>query len=100
MKTFTIEQTAKEILKRLSGITGTSYFTFVFGTDEEDIKIRVSDHSARHRNNGDERCFSFCTNFVKHSDSNPMMDEWIVNQDGYCEDYQKTIEEILDWEFN
>jgi hypothetical protein len=29
-----------------------------------------------------------------------MMDEWIVDEEGYCEDYQKDIEELLDWELN
>ena len=101
MTTYTIEETAKEITSRLNGITGTSYFTFEIDSNDydKDIKIRVSDHSARHRNNSG-RTFSFCTNFVDHSDSNPMTDEWIVDENGYSEDYQKNIEELLNWELS
>ena len=101
MTTHTIEETAKEIKKRLKKVTGSSYFTFEVDSDDydKDIKIRVSDHAARHRNNT-SKTFSFCTNFVSHSDSNPMINEWIVDNKGYSEDYQKDILELLEWELN
>jgi len=97
MTTLTIADTAKEIKDRLQDIAGSSYFDFEF--KGENIKIRVSNHSARHLNN-DNKTFSFCTNFVKHSDANPMNNEWIVDQDGYCDGLGQDIEDILDWELN
>jgi hypothetical protein len=101
MRTYSIEETAKEITKRLEGVNGSSYFTFEQDSEdsEQDITIRVSEHSARHRNN-DGLTFSFCTNFVSHSDSNPMLNEWIVDEDGYCEDYGKSIIKLLEWELS
>lgn len=98
MTTYTIKETTKEIEKRLKDISGSSYFTFEI-SEEKEIKIRVSDHSAKHANN-DSETFSFCTNFVNHSDCVPMTNEWIVDEEGYCADYFQSVEEILDWELN
>ena len=98
MTTYTIEETAKEIRKRLEGVSGSSYFTFEVDSEDFDkeIRIRVSDHSCKHTNNK-RRTLSFCTTFVSHSDANPSNDEWIVNENGVTNE-GLTIEKTLEWE--
>ena len=97
MTTYNLQDTEKEILRRLENVSGSSYFTLEL--NDEDVKVRVSDHSAGHRNNSGNT-ISFCTNFVKHSDSNPMINEFIVDEDGYSEDYGLDIIDILENELN
>lgn len=99
MTTYNLQDTEKEILSILSDISITSYFTLEF--KGVDYKIRISDHSARHANNRfDEKVLSFCTNFVKHSDCQPMINEWKVDEDGYSDDLGQDVIDILEYELN
>lgn len=92
----TIEKAAEEVIYLLNNVAGSNYF--VLELDGLEYKIRVSDHSARsHNNKWDyEDYFSFVKSFNRQ-DCN-MSNEWIVDNDGYCEDYEKTVAEILEWE--
>lgn len=97
MTTYNIQDANREIIKRLKNIFGSSYFTLEL--DNEDIKIRVSDHSAKHSNNSG-KTLSFCTNFAKHQDCNPMINEWVVDENGDLDEEFKNVLEVLEWELN
>jgi hypothetical protein len=95
MHTMTYTEIKEKIMHLLNTPYGGSHYFTVEGMDGEPIKIRVSDHSANRHNNKGEKTLSFisarCNQGYK-----AMMDEWVIDKDGYSDTYQ-TIEEILEW---
>lgn len=95
-RVYTIEKAAEEAVYALNNYSGSNYF--ILELNGLEYQIRTSDHSARSHNNKSDYSgfFSFVKEWNKQ-DCN-MMNEWVVDNDGYCDDYQKTIAELLEWE--
>ncbi len=99
MKLYSIKSAADQIRKSLIEIEpfgGTRYFTLEL--DDEEIKIRISDHSARAANNNGNKTFSFVTN--KNIQDCNMQNEWVVDFEGEFEDEFTSLEDCLEWELN
>jgi len=95
-----IQDITNRIYELLENVNGSNYFT-VYSNDGKEIKIRVSNHSANHNNNGNIKTLSFVSEKTEQrkSDLNKMVCEWEVSEkyDGYTDTYQD-IEEVLEWE--
>jgi hypothetical protein len=91
----TINEIAEEIRSNL-GCGYTHYFT-AEGKNGEDIKIRVSNHSANSDNNGDQQTLSFVTERTPQRKSayNRMIEEWAILDNGLTDTYEE-IEYILE----
>lgn len=78
--------------------SGSFYFT-VEDCEGNDVKIRVSDHSANRQNNGSQKTLSFVTERTEQRKSgyNRMIEEYVVDADGYIDNSQELIER-LEWE--
>lgn len=91
---YTIDVLEAKILDLLAGLRagkryGSTYFTVV-SPSEEDIIIRVSDHSGNRLYNKDRRIISFITQATEQRKSgyNRMVEEYVIDEDGYAETYQ------------
>ena len=104
MKIYNLIEAGKKIRENLLIVEnqgGTYYFDLVLNEDTDDeeiIKIRVSDHSARVANNNGNRTFSFITDW-NQQDSN-MKNEWVVDFNGEMEEEFQDVDELLEFELN
>lgn len=73
----------------------TQYFT-IEDRECNTVKIRVGDHSANRHNNGDTKTLSFITERCDQG-YKAMINEWVIDEDGYTTDTFQSIEELLDW---
>jgi adenosyl cobinamide kinase/adenosyl cobinamide phosphate guanylyltransferase len=89
---------ANKIRKNLNN--NSSYYFTVKDSNDNDVKIRVSNHSAN-RNNNDEKTLSFITERTqqKKSSYNQMINEWAILENGLTDTYEE-IEYILENELN
>ena len=96
----TTSQIAEKIESMLSNIVGTQYFT-VEDCNGNNVKIRVSDHSANYHNNGETKTLSFVANRTEQRKSayNQMINEWAYIGDGLVDTYE-SIEDIIESELN
>lgn len=94
----TIQEIKSEILKALSNVNSTKYFS-VYSETGKEIKIRVGDHSGNKRNNGDTLTLSFVSNRTEQRKSayNSIIEEWEIDLDSELTDTFQTIEEVLEW---
>lgn len=95
----TIEEIAEKIRENIN--TSRSFYFTVEDCNGNDVKIRVSNHSANRQNNNDTKTLSFITERTKQNKSgyNSMINEWVVMDNGLCDTYEE-IEYILDNELN
>ncbi len=89
-----ISNKINEMLEMVRNGYSSQYFN-VEDVNGENVKIRVSNHSANEQNNTG-RTLSFVTETTLRM-SGKMVSEWAVDEDGYTDTFQ-TIEEVLDWE--
>jgi hypothetical protein len=96
----TISQISEKIELLLNDIIGTQYFT-VEDCNGNNVKIRVSDHSANYHNNGEAKTLSFVASRTKQRKSafNQMINEWAYIGDGLVDTYE-SIEDIIESELN
>ena len=99
-ETMTISQIADKVESLLQDIIGTQYFT-VEDCNGNNVKIRVSDHSANYHNNGNTKTLSFVKARTEQRKSayNQMINEWAYIGDGLVETYE-SIEDVIDNELN
>ena len=94
MKTvYTNKEASNEIVRliELFNSSGSHYFML------NDIKIRVSDHSANKKNNADsQKTISF---ILKRCDQgyNMMADEYLINSDGSMNENWNNVEDCLNY---
>lgn len=93
MKLSEIENRIIDTLK----LSGSHYFT-VQDSNGNDVKIRVSDHSANRNNNGDEKTLSFISARCNQG-YRSMINEWVIDELGMTDTGQE-ISEVLEWELN
>ena len=102
MKIYNLIEAGKKIRENLLIVEnqgGTYYFDLVLNEDTDDeeiIKIRVSDHSARVANNKENKTFSFITDW-NQQDSN-MKNEWVVDFNGEMDEEFQDVDELLEFE--
>jgi hypothetical protein len=77
---------------------GSSFYMTAEDVNGDDVKIRVSNHSANRQNNSG-KTLSFITERTRQNKSayNQMIDEYVVMDNGLCDTYE-SIEEILSYE--
>jgi hypothetical protein len=96
----TTSQIAEKIESLIDNVVGTQYFT-VEDCNGNNVKIRVSDHSANYQNNGETKTLSFVANRTEQRKSayNQMINEWAYIGDGLVDTYE-SIEDIIESELN
>jgi len=96
----TTSQIAEKIESMLSNIVGTQYFN-VEDCNGNNVKIRVSDHSANYHNNGETKTLSFVANRTEQRKSayNQMINEWSILENGLTDTYEE-ISDVIESELN
>jgi hypothetical protein len=90
----TVENIADRILNELNSEFPHLYFN-VKNSDGQILKIRVADHSMNEKNNND-RTLSFVKQTTESKNGQQRSNyEWVIDENGDCERYSTSIEEIL-----
>lgn len=93
-----VTETATKIREALAN--GYSKYFIIEDSTGNDVKIRVSNHSANDKNNSeDTKTLSFVTERTEQRKSayNRMINEWAILENGLTDTYEE-IEEILEYE--